>query len=145
MDNYPMMSASELEAAPFNQSELESREFQITCSQTLSKSVKVATNNYIPGSSGIDCEPDGEGGYIKTYYTDHIDTSNTNWNEEYTNNNHKTPIELIQMFKETLKQQLNSWEGMEDEPYAKKEIYRIEHLIEECSDWCNDETEYIED
>ena len=51
---------------------------------------------------------------------------------------------LIQLFKETLKQQLKSWEGLEDTPTGKKEIRKIEHLIEECDDWCDDETEFEE-
>jgi len=131
--------------APYNQEDVPDMDFEVTCSQTLSRTVTVTTNNYVPGASGVDYEPDGEGGYDACGYQDPANTSDTNWSSEYASNGHKTPLELIQLFKETLEQQLKSWEGMEDEPCAKKEIHRIEHLIEECSNWTEDETEFVEE
>ena len=130
-------------SAPWNDVDIPEKDFDITCSQSLSRTATVWTNNYIPGASGVDYEPDDEGGYCASGWQDPDDTSDTNWSSEYASNGHKTPLELIQLFKETLEQQLKSWEGMEDESCAKKEIHRIEYLIEECSNWTEDETEFI--
>ena len=130
-------------SAPWNQIEIPEQKFDVTISQTLSKNTTVTTNDYIPGASGVDYEPDDEGGYCSCGWHDPDDTSDTNWNEAY-KKEHYTPIDLIELFKETLKQQLESWEGMDYMPYAKKEIKRIEHLIDECSSWIDDETEVCE-
>jgi len=129
--------------APYNQSEVPEEEFEVTCSQTLSKTTTVFTNNYIPGDSGADYETDDEGHTYAIPYQEEHDTSETNWEEEYNYNDHYTPLELIELYKETLKEQLKSWEGMEDTYAGKREIRHIEHLIEECSNWIDDETEYI--
>lgn len=141
--NYPAMSQSQWDNAPWNEPTIPDMDFEVTCSQTLSRTVTVTTNNYVLRALGVDYEPDGEGGYDACGYQDSADTSDTNWSNEYASNGHKTPLELIQLFKETLEQQLESWEGMEDEPYAKKEIHRIKYLIDECKGWTEDETEVI--
>ena len=132
-------------SAPYNEPTVPDKEFDVTCSQTLSKTVSVWTDNYIPGASGVDYEPDDEGGYYASGWQDPDDTSDTNWAEEYHDNDHYTPIQLIELYKNTLKEQLKSWEGMEDTASARTQIKRIEHLIEECSNWVEDETEYKED
>ena len=131
-------------SAPYNQSDPDDMDFDVTCSQTLSKTVTVTTNNYIPGAEGVDYESDDEGGCYAVPYHDDPDTSDTNWAEEYHDNDHYTPIQLIGLYKETLKEQLKSWEGMDEIPSAKAQIRRIEHLIEECEGWTEDETEYVE-
>ena len=141
--NYPAMSQSQWDSAPFNEPDVPEKEFDVTISQTLSKNTTVTTNDYIPGASGVDYEPDDEGGYCSCGWHDPDDTSDTNWNEAY-KKEHYTPLDLIGLFKETLEQQLESWEGMDYMPYAKKEIKRIEHLIEECSSWIDDEIEICE-
>jgi hypothetical protein len=129
--------------APYNEPYVPEKEFDITCSQSLSRTATVWTDNYIPGASGVDYEPDDEGGYYASGWQDPDDTSDTNWGEEYKACGHYTPLQLIQLYKETLKEQLKSWEGLEDSSTGKNEIRRIEHLIEECDCWSDDETEYI--
>ena len=143
-DYYPAGAYSDPNA-PYNQSDIPEKDFEITCSQSLSKTVTVTTDNYIPGASGVDYESDDEGGYCAVGWQDPDDTSDTNWAEEYHDNDHYTPIQLIELYKETLKEQLKSWEGMDEIPSAKAQIKRIEHLIEECESWTEDETEYVED
>ena len=140
-DNYNYPAGADTPDAPWNQSDPDDMDFDVTCSQTLSKTVTVTTNNYIPGA---DYESDDEGGCYASPWHDDPDTSNTNWAEEYHNNDHYTPIQLIELYKETLKEQLKSWEGMDEIPSAKAQIRRIEHLIEECEGWIEDETEYVE-
>jgi hypothetical protein len=131
-------------SAPYNQSDIPEEEFEVTCSQSLSRTATVWTSNYIPGASGVDYERDDEGGTYASSWHDDPDTSDTNWAEEYHDNDHYTPIQLIGLYKETLKEQLKSWEGMDEIPSAKAQIRRIEHLIEECEGWTEDETEYVE-
>ena len=142
--NYPAMSQSQWDSAPFNESDIPEEEFEVTCSQSLSRTTSVWTSNYIPGASGVDYEPDGEGGYYGSSWHDDPDTSDTNWAEEYHDNDHYTPIQLIGLYKETLKEQLKSWEDMDEIASAKTQIRRIEHLIEECEGWTEDETEYLQ-
>lgn len=141
-DYYPAGAYND-SSAPYNQSDIPEEEFEVTCSQSLSKTVSVWTNNYIPGASGVDYERDDEGGIYASPWNEDPDTSDTNWAEEYHDNDHYTPIQLIALYKETLKEQLKSWEGMEETYAGKREIRHIEHLIEECNDWTEDETEYI--
>lgn len=141
--NYPP-GAEHDPNAPYNQVDVPEKEFDVTCSQSLSKTVTVWTNNYIPGASGVDYEPDDEGGYCAVGWHDPDDTSDTNWGDEYHDNDHYTPIQLIELFKESLKNQLESWKGMDETSAGKAQIRRIEHLIEECSNWIEDDTEYAE-
>ena len=63
-DNYHYPLGADTPDAPWNQEEVPDEDFEITCSQSLSKTVTVTTNNYIPGASGVDYERDDEGGTI---------------------------------------------------------------------------------
>ena len=142
LSNYPDGLSDSTIGAPWNEESVPEKDFEVTCSQSLSKTVTVCTDNYIPGASGVDYEPDCEGGYFASGWHDEDDTSDTNWAEEYHDNDHYTPIQLIGLFKESLKSQLESWEGMEETSAGKAQIRRIEYLIEECEGWTEDETEY---
>ena len=142
LSNYPPGVSDTTVGAPWNEESIPEKEFEVTCSQCLSRTASVWTDNYIPGASGVDYEPDGEGGYCASGWHDEDDTSDTNWADEYHDNDHYTPIQLIGLYKETLKEQLKSWEGMDEIPSAKAQIRKIEHLIEECESWTEDETEY---
>lgn len=141
--NYPLMSQSQWDSSPMAETEVPEKDFEVTCSQSLSRTATVTTNNYIPGASGCDYEPDGEGGYCAYGWQDDDDTSDTDWSKEYGECGYKTPLQLIQLYKETLKEQLNSWEGADDTYAAKMQVRRIEHLIDECDAWTDDETEFI--
>ena len=142
-NNYDYPAGSDNERAPWNEVEVPEKDFEVTCSQSLSRTVTVTTNNYIPGASGVDYEDDGEGGVSACGWQDPDDTSNTDWGKEYDEGGHYTPLQLIQMYKETLEEQLKSWEGIEDTRIGRAQIEKIEHLIEECESWTEDETEYI--
>ena len=125
--DYPM--GSDTSYAPWNSPPPDPMDFEVTCSQSLSKNVTVLTDKYVP-------EPCKEDGY--TY----ANTEDTCWNDVY-KKEHYTPIQLISMYKDTLKKQLESWEGMEDTGYGRKMTKEIKHLIKECEGWCDDETEVI--
>ena len=123
---------------PWNEPEIPEKEFDVTCSQTLSKSTTLWTNDYIPGASGVDYEPDGEGGYCASGWHDDPDTSDTNWSDEYHDNDHYTPLQLIELFRKHLEVELNN----SNIPQNRVNTYK--HLIEECEGWTEDETEYAE-
>lgn len=118
--NFPI-GAENNPLAPYNEPLVPDLDFDLTVSQSLSKNVTICTDRY-----NVD------------------DLNETEWSEIYSEE-HYTPLQLIQMYKEKLKEQLESWEGMEDLFVGKKQIQRIEHLIEECKGWTDDETEYVID
>ena len=123
--------------APYNQSDVPDEDFEITCSQSLSKTVTVTTNNYIPGASGVDYESDDEGGCCAVPWHDDPDTSDTNWADEYHANDYHTPLQLLELFKDFLEENLKN--GL-----VFKSPRFTEDLIKECSDWTEDDVEYVE-
>lgn len=132
--------------APYNQVDVPEKEFDVTCSQSLSRTATIWTNNYIPGASGVDYEDDGEGGSCAVGWHDPDDTSDTNWADEYANNGYKTPLELIALLREYLGKELteieNSMEpGTRD--YRVTRARMLRSLIEECDCWTEDETEIV--
>lgn len=106
-------------AAPWNQSSPPEESFDVCVSQSLSKSVSVETDNYFL-EDGVP------------------DTSDTNWEEVY-EEDHYTPLQLINIFKRYLESEVNHTETVSKEPSFLK------HLISECSDWNDDETEIFEE
>lgn len=124
-------------SAPYNQPEIPEEDFEITCSQSLSKTVTVTTNNYIPGAFGVDYERDDEGGTIAIPYHEDPDTTDTNWADEYHDGGNHTPLQLLELFKQCLEENLKN--GL-----VFKSPRFTEDLIKECEGWCEDETEYIE-
>ena len=126
-DYYPAGSYNDPNA-PYNDVDVPEKDFEITCVQTLSKSVIVTTDNYIPGGYGVD--EDG-------CYQDPDDTSNTCWSDEYHDNNYHTPIQLIELFKQFLEEQKSYGIVFKSPKFT-------DDLIEECEGWEEDETEYTE-
>ena len=128
--NYPLMSQSEWDNAPWNQSGPEEKEFEVTVSQTLSKSTTVTTSDYIPGGYFPETEWDIDGYHTITCH-EPDDTSDTNWRSAY-NNEHYTPLGLIQEFKEMLEK---------NTPIPET---RRKYLIDECMNWIEDDLEVCE-
>ena len=124
--------------APWNEVEVPEKDFDVTCSQSLSKTVTVCTNNYIPGASGCDYEPDGEGGYSTIGWHEDDDTSDTDWAQEYHENDYHTPAQLLELFKDILVRDLENGNPFKSEKYTKQ-------LIEECEGWTEDETDFERD
>jgi hypothetical protein len=137
LSNYPDGLSDSTIGAPWNEESVPEKDFEVTCSQSLSKTVTIWTDNYIPGASGVDYEPDGEGGYCACGWHDPDDTSDTNWAEEYHYNDHYTPLQLIGLFKQCLEETLKNGLVFQTPGVTKR-------LIEECDGWTEDETEYIE-
>ena len=80
--NYPAMSQSQWDSAPFNEPDVPEKEFDVTISQTLSKSTSIYTQDYQP-------EYDEENGHV------YADTSQTDWKKAY-NDAAMTPLDIIQ-------------------------------------------------
>lgn len=112
--------------APYNQHENSEEEFEITVSQTLSKTVTVFTSNY---NLEVDC--DEEGCYRN------CDTSDTPWKEVYEEDYH-TPLQLIKILKMVL--EVNKANGI-----VFKTPGFTDDLIAECEDWCEDELIFVEE
>ncbi len=147
-DNYNYPMGADTPDAPWNEVDVPEKDFEVTCSQSLSRTATVTTNNYIPGASGVDYERDDEGGYTACGWQEDDDTSDTNWAEEYKENGFKTPLELIGLLKEYLEKDLrNIQKDMlpNDRSYKATKAHMLKGLIEECEGWINDETEYIEE
>ena len=138
LSNFPPGVSDSTVGAPWNEPTVPDKEFDVTCSQTLSKTVSVWTDNYIPGASGVDYEPDDEGGYYASGWQDPDDTSDTNWEEEYHDNDYHTPLQLIGLFKQFLEENLEHGLVFRNPNVTKR-------LIKECEGWSDDETEYIND
>lgn len=146
MDNYPPMSQSQWDSAPFNEVEVPEKEFDVTCTLCMSKTVSCYTKDYIPGAEGVDYEPDDEGGSYAVPYHEDDDTSDTNWSEVF-KDNHKTIPELLEEFKQYLQKDLKNIDAVaeirkHDKAFLKR---KLEHLIEECDGWSIDEEDYEKD
>lgn len=127
-DNYSYPPGADTPLAPWNLSEPEERDFEVTVSQTLSKTVTVRTNDYYD-----EVIEEKNNGLVEH----NIDTSDTDWEQAYHENDYHTPEQLIGLFKRYLEAELG---GKQDIP--KSPSY-LKHLIKECDDWCEDDIEYI--
>lgn len=147
LSNYPPGVSDSTWDAPWNEPYIPEKDFEITCSQSLSKTVTVTTDNYVPGASGCDYEPDGEGGYSTSGWHDDDDTSETCWSEEYSSNGYKTPLELIAMLKEYLQKDLDRVDEIADSEHKDKAFLKRKYkfLIEECEGWVEDDIEFVEE
>ena len=138
--NYPPMSQSQWDAAPFNQVDVPDKDFEVTCSQSLSRTAIVTTNDYILCVEE-GCE-DGIG-----YHDEWADTSDTCWKDEYEKNGYKTPLELIELLMDYLERDLMEIQKdmlPNDRSFKVTEARRLRGLIEECMCWTDDETEFCE-
>ena len=106
--------------APWNQHSSPEHEFEITITQTISKTLPIWTDQY-----NYICERDIDGEFID------YDTSDTRWKDVYEEDHH-TLLQLIGLFKRMLESKEEISESMR------------EHLIEECSEWCEDDYEIVE-
>ena len=113
--------------APWNEQEVPERQFDVCISQTLSKSTRVTTNDYV---YEVDQDEDG------VYET--ADTSDTNWEKAY-KGEHLTPLQLIGEFKDFLTKHLP------DPIVDLAEHKKWKNLISECEGWVEDELTVLEE
>lgn len=127
MDNYPPGAANDPNA-PYNEVEVPEREFDVTISMSLSRTVQCYTNKYIP-------EVDEENGHL------YVDTSDTPWSEVYSDN-HKTIPELLEELKKYIQKDLDNLISDDSKPDKAFHRRRLEFLMEECDSWVVDEEDY---
>jgi hypothetical protein len=127
LDNLPPGAANDPNA-PYNEVEIPEREFDVTISMSLSRTVQCYTNKYIP-------EVDEENGHL------YVDTSDTPWSEVY-GDNHKTIPELLEELKKYIQKDLDNL--ADDETKMDKAFHRrrLEFLLTECDEWTVDEEDY---
>lgn len=145
-DNYNYPAGSDTPDAPWNQEDVPEKEFEIQVSQTLVKTCDVITDEYIPGPSGVDYDSDDEGGCVAIGWNEPDDTSDADWEHEYAENDHYTPLELINKFKEYLERELDAIKDVDDakDAQVRQKKREIKHLIDECYGWEKDDTEFEE-
>jgi hypothetical protein len=146
MNNYPPGVSDNTPDAPWNDPEVPEKEFDVTCTLCISKTVSCYTKDYIPGAEGVDYEPDDEGGSYAVPYHEDDNTSDTNWSEVF-KDNHKTIPELLEEFKQYLQKDLKNIDAVaeirkHDKAFLKR---KLERLIEECDGWSIDEEDYEKD
>ena len=127
-DNYNYPPGADTPDAPWNEVEVPEREFDVTISMSLSRTVQCYTNKYIP-------EVDEENGHL------YVDTSDTPWSEVY-GDNHKTIPELLEELKKYIQKDLDNL--ADDETKMDKAFHRrrLEFLLTECDEWTVDEEDY---
>lgn len=123
--NYPL--GADTKDAPWNEVPNPIVEFNACISQSLSKTVKVKTDDYT-----IEVDDDADGLY------EYPDTTNTDWKQAYKDSKHLTPLEIIMALKNL------ATELLEENPNRQNAII-LKHLIEECNNWQEDELEVIQD
>ena len=146
MNNYPPGVSDNTPDAPWNDPEVPEKEFDVTCTLCMSKTVSCYTRDYVPGAEGVDYEPDDEGGSYAVPYHEDDNTSDTNWSEVF-KDNHKTIPELLEEFKQYLQKDLKNIDAVaeirkHDKAFLKR---KLERLIEECDGWSIDEEDYEKD
>lgn len=122
--NYPAMTQSQWDSAPFNEPVIPERDFTIEATYTMVKTgVDVCTDNYIP-------EYDEEDG--RTY----CNTEDTDWEDVYSSVHYSIP-EMLDKLKQYVEQDLsmtgkNSTKGRE-----------LQRLLEDCQGWTVEDSYFI--
>ena len=119
--NYPRMSQSDWDNAPWNQPVIPEKEFSVAVSQTLSKIVEITTDDYY-------LEYDKEDGY--TY----ANTENTDWKRAYENSDFKIQDLLLEL-KSYVQNDLDTY-GSD----TRKTAY-LKQLLKACDGWIEDDYE----
>lgn len=132
-DNYHYPPGADTPDAPWNQTENEEREFEVTVSQTLSKNVTLFTSDY-----NLEADFDEEGSYVS------YNTSDTDWKKAYSED-HATIEGLLKAFKDRLILEKSILEAKLDQnAETKKRIRECDYYISECENWCVDDYEIVE-
>ena len=134
--NYPPGLSDNTPGAPWNEPENEARDVDVLISSSLSKETTISTTDYEP-EEWDDYEQDDVDGTVHHYGGTDYNFDNCDFKKEY-NNQHLTPLELIQEFRAFLT------EYMPDPVINMRKYRKFKHLIEECTDWTEDEVEVIQ-
>lgn len=127
-DNYNYPAGADNEQAPWNQEPVPEREFEVTVSQTLSRTVKIKTDDYVhvvtnERHNGI--------------HEDYADTTDTDWKAAYQNADFKIQDLLLE-----LKSYVQSDLAMSGTHTSKGKY--LKSLLAACEGWIEDDYEVIE-
>ena len=122
--NYPPMSQSEWDNAPFNEVSVPEKDFDVEVSFVMRKVAKVTTDDYVP-------EYDEEDGH--TYQN----TENTDWGNAYESSCY-TIQELLHELENYVKEDLERYKGN----HAKE--HKLNALLEDCQGWTVEDIDYEE-
>ena len=122
--------------APWNQSDPEPIEVDVTISQSLSRSTTITVTDYI-AEEWEDCEHDEESGFYRTSGVDY-DFSDSDLKGAYEEQEYTIP-ELLDYLKAYLITDIAEC----DKESGKKK--KLQHILKCCEDWEVDETEVVED
>ena len=134
-DNYNYPLGADTPYAPWNQSDPEPVEVDVTISQSLSRPTTITVTDYI-AEEWEDCEPDEEGGFYRTGGIEY-DFSDSDLKGAYKRQEYTIP-ELLDYLKDYLIADINKC----NEESKKR---KLQHILKCCKDWEVDETEVVED
>lgn len=134
-NNYDYPCGADGPDAPWNQSEPEPVEVDVTISQSLSRSTKIITTDYIV-NEWEDFEPDEEGRFYRTGGIEY-DFSDSDLKGAYEEQDYTIP-ELLDYLKAYLIADIADC----DKESGKKQ--KLQHILDCCEGWEVDETEVIE-
>ena len=134
-NNYDYPCGADGPDAPYNQSEPEEIEVEVVISQTLSRSTKIITTDYIV-NEWEDFEPDEEGRFYRTEGIEY-DFSDSDLKGAYEEQDYTIP-ELLDYLKAYLIADIANC----DKESGKKQ--KLQHILDCCEGWEVDETEVIE-
>lgn len=127
--DYPSGAANDPNA-PYNKKEIPEQEFEVTICQSLSKVTYVYTDDY---TSVSDKDEDG--------YYEYIDTSDTNWDKVYKDNEFTIP-EILEGCKKLTENILENWEYFKYK-LDNSDLYSIKKLNKACEGWQVDDSEVL--
>ena len=123
--NYPQMSQSELEKAPFNEPVLEEKRFEIEASCLLRRDVTVTTDDYVNEYDYEAC-------------CHYANTERTDWERAYMYGHYSIP-QLLDKLKEYVNKEIK--ETLEKDGMTQV-VRNLKDLLEDCEAWEVVEEEY---
>ena len=135
-DNYNYPIGADIPNAPWNQSDPEPIEVEVTISQSLSRSTKIKVTDYI-ANEWEDVDSDDEGGFYKIGGVEY-DFSDSDLKGAYEEQEYDIP-KLLDYLKAYLIADIAKYN---EESNRKKEL---QHILSCCEGWNVDETEVIQE
>lgn len=132
-DYYPA-GAYEDPNAPYNQSDPDAVDVDVTICQVISRSTTIKVTDYI-ASPWEEIEPDDDGGFYRTGGVDY-DFSDSDLKGAYEEQEFTIP-DLLTELKDYIKQDL-------DNGCSKSKKLWLERMMKACEGWIVDETEVVE-
>ena len=123
--NYPQMSQSELDEAPFNEPVMKERSFDISVTCMLRKDVTVTTDDYVLEHDYEAC-------------CEYADTKNTDWERAYLYGHYSIP-QLLDKLKEYVRKDIEETSKLEG---MTQRVRNLHDLLKDCEDWEVVEEEY---